>query len=1050
MAEHRIKTGRYSLATMVGGMVATMFGGFALAGWSAGNLIIAGQYDDKIPMAPNTAIKFILIGICLAVYAWRPFDRLVIWLSRFIAALIVIFGLLKLIQMLTGADWGMDTLIFRTGQKIDQIPVGYQSVLTALAFLASAVSFMAILLIDGGKLWQKELAASLAAAVFLLGSIVAMGYLYNTPLLYGGTAVPMAVTTALAFISLSTGLILAAGTETWPMKPFLGVSLRARLMRIFLPLSVIAVIFESWFTVVIIHDRTDLNVAIASSLSAIILALLVGLVVLLLSKNIGNEVDGAFEARDRVEEKLRQASAYNRSLIRASLDPLVTIDASGKITDVNEATEKVTGHTSDELIGTDFSDYFTEPLKAQAVYRKVFREGIVQDYELGIIHPDGRMTPVLYNASLYTDESGNAIGAFAAARDISGRKQAEAEREQYVKFFQSSTDLMVIADPNGEFLKTNPACAQKLGYSEAELVSKPFIEFIHPDDRQKTRDEMERQQKLGSSINFENRFVCKDGSLIWLSWRAIYKEDEGLTYATARDITENREMEEALRRSEKKYRDLFQESKDAIFISTPEGRIVDINTAGLELFGFSSFDEAKKVSILDLYADPADRIRLMRILEQQGFVKNYEVPLLNRKREQVIGALTASVIRDELGRITAVRSTTRDLTRQRLLEQQLIEAQKMETLGQLAGGVAHDFNNFLTAIDGYMDLAAMTLTEDSPAVAELREARVSSARAASLVKQLLLFGRRESIDRKSVDLNALVGEMLKLLGHLIGERYLIETQLDPGLKAIYADEGLIQQILMNLAVNARDAMPEGGRLLISTSNVVEDSFIGAVDRKTALRDMVCLTISDTGAGMDEQTRMHIFEPFFTTKEKGKGTGLGLSVVYGIVTKHDGWIDVDSAPGKGTTFRIYLAAGEAISQMTGMEQIDSRDLLGRGERVLLVEDDGMIRKLVLKMLSDNGYMVEAAADAETAIDIFAREEGRFNLVFSDVVLPGMDGVKLVEDLLQRKHDLAVLLASGYSDDISMETIHQNGYRFVNKPYDLQELLRIIREELAKHE
>lgn len=258
--------------------------------------------------------------------------------------------------------------------------------------------------------------------------------------------------------------------------------------------------------------------------------------------------------RKQAEDAMQAASAYNRSLIEVSLDPLVTIGPDGRITDVNAATEAATGCSRAELIGTKFSSYFTNPEKAEAGYRQVFREGTVRDYPLELQHRDGRVMSVLYSASVYRDVNGRVVGVFAAARDITARKQAEAQREHYFKFFTTSDDLMCIADPNGAFLKTNPACTRTLGYSEAELVSKPFIEFVHPDDRQSTLDEMEKQQRIGSSMNFENRYRCKDGSVRWLSWRATYNEKEGLTYATARDITEIKHAQEALRRQAEELR----------------------------------------------------------------------------------------------------------------------------------------------------------------------------------------------------------------------------------------------------------------------------------------------------------------------------------------------------------------------------------------------------------------------------------------------------------------------------------------------------------------
>jgi PAS domain S-box-containing protein len=564
---------------------------------------------------------------------------------------------------------------------------------------------------------------------------------------------------------------------------------------------------------------------------------------------------------------------------------------------------------------------------------------------------------------------------------------------------------------------------------------------------------VEKAVQTGEPYELDLELADPDAMTRWISARGEAKRDAGGQIVglrgTAQNITVHKQAEEALQASEEKYRTLFEESKDTIFISSPEGHIFDTNAAGLELLGYESLEDLQKIDVArDLYANPADRDSFQRALSMRGFVRNFELELKTRDGEPVVGAVTANVIRDKAGKIVAVRGIFRDLTRHRQLEQQLIHAQKMESIGQLAGGVAHDFNNFLTAIQGYIDLATMELPADSPAAAELREARASANRAAGLARQLLMFGRREPIDLKPVNLNSIVSDVPKLVGRLIGEQYQIRTESEPGLKTVNADESLIEQVLMNLAVNARDAMPDGGEIFIATHNVVvdESSFKNAPG--TGPHELVCLSISDSGGGMDEKTLAHIFEPFFTTKAKGKGTGLGLSVVYGIVTQHEGWIDVESAPGQGCTFKIYLPAIEAAAIDRGDSKSVVEKLRGHGEKVLLVEDDATIRQLAVKMLSDNGYQVESAVDAETAMDIFEQERGNFNLVFSDIVLPGMDGVKLVESLLQRQPRIGVLLASGYSDESSLATIRRRGFCFVQKPYDLRELLQVIRNQLEQ--
>ncbi|MBK5226855.1 MAG: response regulator, partial [Thermoleophilia bacterium] len=494
---------------------------------------------------------------------------------------------------------------------------------------------------------------------------------------------------------------------------------------------------------------------------------------------------------------------------------------------------------------------------------------------------------------------------------------------------------------------------------------------------------------------------------------------------------------------------LFEESKDGIMIIKSGGKIEDINPAGVEMLGYSSREELQALdSDYELYMNPEDRDVYVKTLKQQGFVKNYELDLKRRDSEPLVVSMTASVVRDENGKIISFRGIMRDLTAHHQLEQQLMQAQKMESIGRLTGGIAHDFNNFLTAIQGYIDLAAMDLPEGSPASEDLIEARASGNRAASLTRQLLLFSRRENLDLKPVDLNRVISDLLKMLGRLIGEQYEIKTDLADDLRTISADASHLEQVLMNLVVNARDAMPQGDVITISTGNVVIEPGFVKVKREKTPREFVELSVSDNGVGMDADVLSHIFEPFFSTKGSGKGTGLGLSVVYGIITQHGGWIDVDSVPGQGTTFKIYLPALHIALAERQAQEIPMGDVAGHGERILLVEDDDDIRKMVIKSLADHGYQVFQAADAESALELFEREKGRIDLVFSDVVLPGQDGVWLVDQLKKRKPGLEVMLASGYSEAMDQQAIIDCGYRLMRKPYSLSEVLMVIHGMVSK--
>lgn len=400
--------------------------------------------------------------------------------------------------------------------------------------------------------------------------------------------------------------------------------------------------------------------------------------------------------------------------------------------------------------------------------------------------------------------------------------------------------------------------------------------------------------------------------------------------------------------------------------------------------------------------------------------------------------------------ITAIRAQTekkRMEEEKQKIQAQLLQSQKMEAVGVLAGGIAHDFNNLLTAIQVSADLALLDLEKDHPARKTLEEIIAVSSHAGDLARQLLMFSRKHPMEYMKLNLNQTVTGLQKMLSRVIGEDIQVETQLEKDLWNIMADRGTMEQVIMNIAVNARDAMPHGGTLFIQTENVSLDENQAKKFPEARPGRFVKLTIRDTGIGMDEETLQHIFEPFFSTKGPGKGTGLGLSVVYGIVKQHEGWITVTSQPKKGACFEIYLpAATETVTSGMPEKQV-SGDVRGKGERILLVEDEESVRHSTTMALEKAGYSVTVASNAEEALKIFKKTKN-FDLVFCDVVLPDKSGIELVEELISKNSKLKILFSSGYTDQKSQWLkILGQGYRYIQKPYALQDLLRTLREVLT---
>jgi len=531
-------------------------------------------------------------------------------------------------------------------------------------------------------------------------------------------------------------------------------------------------------------------------------------------------------------------------------------------------------------------------------------------------NPNGNKIPVLKTVSCIEINSHHYL--VETLVDITARAQAEAKLVEselrYRYLLELTTDYVYSCvrtkDAPYKIDWISGAFENITGYSTDHLMQAGcWLRLVHPDDVQFVSDYLIKL-KPGQSDSCEYRIITKDGGIRWMHDKSmcILHEKEPKGYRLlggAQDITERRQAEEALKTSEEKYRALFEESKDAVFISTPEGKFLDINLAGVELFGYFSKEKILSIDINgDLYVDSGDRKKYQALLFDKGFVKDYEVEMKKVSGEKLNVLITASAVKDDKGNITAYQGIIRDITEPKRLEHQLLQSQKMEAVGQLAGGVAHDFNNILTATMGYCSLIQMKTKE------ELTKTRAEhilalSEKAAGLTQSLLAFSRKQVINPKPTDINEIVNSTSILLRRLIGEDIELRTVLSEESVTVIVDRGQIEHVLMNLATNAKDAMPHGGTLTISTEPVELNREFIETHGYGEIGKYALLSVADTGFGIEESIRESIFEPFFTTKEVGKGTGLGLAMVYGIIKQHNGFIDVRSEPEKGTTFRIYV-------------------------------------------------------------------------------------------------------------------------------------------------
>ena len=629
-------------------------------------------------------------------------------------------------------------------------------------------------------------------------------------------------------------------------------------------------------------------------------------------------------------------------------------------------------------------------------------------------------------------------------------KTAELER-----YFTSSLDLLGIADTEGRFLRLNPEWEKALGYSISELEGRFFMDFVHPEDIAATRAALARLAHQEAVLNFENRYRHKDGSYRWIEWRSMPQGH--LVYAAARDITRRKQNAEALRASEERFRLLAELAPVGIVISDRDEKALYVSPKFVEIFGYG-MDEIPSIEAWWSQAYPDEDLRrsvrrewsaaIAEAREKHAEIRPrvYPVTCKDGRVRQIEFRLKATESLNVLVVTDVSERKQAEDERERLLGQ-LAQSQKMESVGRLAGGVAHDFNNMLGVILGHTELALGQTDPAQPTYASLEEIRRAAQRSADLTRQLLAFARKQMVSPRVLDLNETVEGMLKMLRRLIGEDIVLVWEPGENLGAVKMDPSQIDQILANLCVNARDAIQSGGKITIETRAVALDDAFRAEQTEVAPGAYAMLSVSDDGCGIAAHNQAYLFEPFFTTKEVGRGTGLGLATVYGIVTQNNGFIEVDSAPGEGTTFRIYLPcyAAEEVPTAVG----DGAPALSRGhETVLLVEDEPSVLRMAKVMLERNGYTVLTAVTPAEAIRAAREQAGDIHLLMTDVVMPEMNGRDLARELQTLYPNLKCLFMSGYTADvIAHHGVLDEGVCFLQKPFSLRELADKVREALT---
>jgi PAS domain S-box-containing protein len=771
-------------------------------------------------------------------------------------------------------------------------------------------------------------------------------------------------------------------------------------------------------------------------------------------------IRGYMRQSRRKENAIREGEARFRSYVEHAPMAVFVMDRDGNMQDFNPAAAQMFGSPVGKLCLVDLAldkDRATLRDDVQSLFA-----GAAVEREYSLRKGDGRTLQLLLRAVRLDDSSVLAFGSDVTEHRRVDRALRESE-ERYRSLVTNIGEGITIVDPQFRFIFANPAAESIFGVPAGELPGRSMGEFYPPEQFRRVLAAVERLRR-GQSLTREPVIVQPGGSMRRISVTTTPQFDEHGeyvgTFAIMHDITDRTE-------AEAKLRDFIEQSPEVVALANEEGRIAEFNPTAERFTGIPR-GLALGMNLWELqsqFMPPEKRTaEYIRALESmiRGALKTGQADFLRKPITAAVHSRdgTVRILEQHSFIITTHRgfqigSIGRDITEEvttaealRKSEEQLQQARKMEAVGRLAGGIAHDFNNLLTVIGGYADLINSSLRESSPTKTGIQEIQRAAQRAAELTNQLLAFSRRQVLQPRIIDLNEIIRGMENMLRRVIGEDVELATSLAPQLGTIRADPGQIEQVMMNLAANARDAMPDGGRFTIETARCAVDQADenGAAAPSGGLS--VCLRVSDSGVGMDGETLAKIFEPFFTTKEKGKGTGLGLATVYGIITQSGGQIRAESQPGKGSTFLISFPIAE--------EKADERRVTARNmstepsdETILLVEDEDSVRRYVTSVLQGAGYRVIPARDGMEAIQTISSPESEVHLLLSDVVMPMMSGPELGERARALCPGIRILYMSGYAESsIVNHGILDQGVNLIQKPFAAEDLLSRIRELLQE--
>jgi len=775
----------------------------------------------------------------------------------------------------------------------------------------------------------------------------------------------------------------------------------------------------------------------------------------------------------QLREELKQSEQKYRTVFENTGTATIIIEKDTTISLANKEFTRLYGlpkeEVEDEISWTEFvADEDLERMKRYHRARREKGKNAPNQYEFKMIDIEGEEHDIFIVIDMIP-ETKQTVASFL---DITERKQMEKElreREKQLKTLINSTpDIISFKDSEGRWLLANESNLELWSLEDIDYkgkTDKELAEYTDPLYQDDFLTRREREQKVWENqgiTRYEKNIPQKEGpdKTFDIIKVPIYKESgekQGIV-ALGRNITERKQMEEGLKQSEQKYKRLVETTGDIIFVHDQNGFIQFANQSALDYTGYNKEDVIGR-NIKDFIPEEEMSALIKRKNKRQNQKDKsrykFESAFLNKDGERIEVNVQATPLwetNEYQGSLFVARDITERKQAQKekeKLQEQLYQNQKLQSIGTLAGGVAHDFNNLLTVILGMSDLA-MKQSNNAGVKSNIKEVIESGKKAAELTDQLLLFSREKETEFELINLNNTIQALEKMLKRLIGEDITIYNEFEDNLWKMRGDEGQIEQIITNMAINARDAMPEGGDLYISTQNITLDKEKAETIPDIQSGSYVRLEIEDTGEGMDEETQEQIFDPFFTTKGMAEGTGMGLSVVHGIVKNHDGLINVYSEPGEGTVFRIYFPAigkQEEIQQKSEQEEKNLDEYRGQGETILIVEDEHSVLKYIENILRNFNYSFYSAQSAEESLDIFEDKQEEIELLLSDMILPGINGLELAEKLKKEKPNLNIILNSGYSNNkISSAKVQNKGYKFVRKPFDIGKLLQSIYESI----